>query len=127
MIVKQILVSLLSMLMLVASTGATVHQMVCLHCGNAEYSFDAIECCTKDYEKETLKRTCCEFFSVQFKTDNLLNSVEKHDVQQAKSFATQFVVWSSLGSIKNQIIKTNFDIPPPLKQPVYQLTQRILC
>ncbi len=79
MIVKQLLIWITAGLMLIASTGATVHQMVCLHSGNAQYSLEQISCCINDANKETIKKTCCTFFSLKFQTDQVVSVSHEKD------------------------------------------------
>lgn len=127
MIVRQIFVGVLAWLMLIASSGATVHQMVCLHSGNAEYSFKDINCCTGDTEGDSIKRSCCEYFAITFQTDDLVNVNQELDPD-----------YSTLGNISNQFGKQKYcvkkdlnliryNLPPPNKLPKYKELQSFLC
>ncbi len=127
MIARQIFVSVLTMLMLLASTRASVHQMICLHSGNAEYSLTEIDCCKKDADSESLKRTCCEFFSFQYQTDDVLPTAAE------KSFDIKFtsIPFVAHHDFKLHLTKEyerkNHQLPPPDELSLYIQFQRFLC
>ena len=127
MIVRQILVGLLASLMLAASTGATIHQMVCLHSGNTEYSFNDIDCCKGNNKGERIKPCCCEYFSITYQTDELANTTS--EIQLNSIAVVDGNNEFSLQQLppKSQPIPNEYNLPPPHKQPIYKKFQSFLC
>ena len=127
MIVRQILTGLLTSLVLTASTGATIHQMVCLHSGNTEYSFDHIDCCKDCNEQESVKRCCCEYFSITYQTDDLANTNSELNLNLVAIAASSNKIPEQLFFPKNQTIPNQYNLPPPHKEPIYKVFQSFLC
>lgn len=126
MILRQILVSVLTLMMLVASTGATIHQMVCLHSGNSEYSFSDFDCCKSDRQSDNLKRTCCEYFSLKLKTENVVVEEERAFTISSHYF---LIPQNNKPIIKNQTLPQYhlINLPPPDMQHMHIRLQRFLC
>ncbi len=111
MIVRQILTGLLTSLVLTASTGATIHQMVCLHSGNTEYSLDHIDCCKDNNEQESVKRCCCEYFSITYQTDDLANTNSELNLNLVAIAASSSKIPEQLFFLKTKQFQTNTTYP----------------
>ncbi|MDE0771707.1 MAG: hypothetical protein OSB25_05825 [Salibacteraceae bacterium] len=127
MIIRQILIGLLASIVLTASTGATIHQMVCLHSGNAEYSFNDIDCCKVNNEQESVARCCCEYFSITYQYADLANTNSEYNYNLVVLASSSSNLTEQQFFPKNQIIPNQYNLPPPHKQAIYKELQSFLC
>lgn len=126
MIVRQIFVSVMMVLMLAASSKASIHQMVCLHSGNSEYSFSTIDCCSKDNNTETINRTCCEFFTIQFDTDEV-TTTKKGESAKKIAVSPSPLKAGVVEVYNNNYLSLEHYLPPPQLTKLHVLFSRFLC
>ena len=127
MIVRQILIGLLTSLLLTASTEATIYQMVCLHSGNTEYSFDDIDCSKGNDEQESITRSCCEYFSITYQMDDLASTNSELRFNLVAIAASSNKIPEQKLFPENQTIPNQDNLPPPQKLPIYKEVQSFLC